>query len=334
MVKKLDFLLCSRGVLALLVILWHVEGYKGNFHDLINVPGRTAVILFFGMSGYLISYGFIFEKYAFNKNDLRLFYTRRVFRIMPLFLLISITTILYDYFSSGQLLFTGEQIFSDLFMIQFNHFYPLNSVFWTLGVEMQFYLLAPIIAYFTIYYLKTFTNQLCFYCILFGVYLFMAYLNGPDNRNILENLFHFYSGIWTCIYIKNFGRPKISNRILLVLIFISITLSNYFYHTSGRIYFTLGFLVINLSIPMLIFIHHNLNQFTYRDKFHLSSFFLKLGTISYGVYAWHPIVLKLMNKQNHFKLIFIVILTVIVSYLSYNFFEKPILSYVTKKKQS
>lgn len=39
-------------MLALSVILWHVEGYKENIWALFNLPGRTAVILFFGMSGY------------------------------------------------------------------------------------------------------------------------------------------------------------------------------------------------------------------------------------------------------------------------------------------
>jgi peptidoglycan/LPS O-acetylase OafA/YrhL len=32
-------------------------------------------------------------------------------------------------------------------MMQFEHSYSLSGVFWTLGVEMQFYLLAPLMVF-------------------------------------------------------------------------------------------------------------------------------------------------------------------------------------------
>ena len=107
MVKKIDLLLITRGILALLVVLWHVEGYKGNLWPLINIPGRTAVIIFFGMSGYVISHGFIFEKYSFNKIDLKTFYQRRLIRVMPLFILISLVTLFIIIFliENGSCLF-------------------------------------------------------------------------------------------------------------------------------------------------------------------------------------------------------------------------------------
>jgi len=33
-------------------------------------------------------------------------------------------------------------------MLKLNHDYVLNGVFWTLGIEMQYYLLAPLLALF------------------------------------------------------------------------------------------------------------------------------------------------------------------------------------------
>lgn len=154
MVKKLDILLITRGILALLVILWHLEGYKGNLWTLFNLPGRTAIIIFFGMSGYVISHGFVFEKYSFNKIDLKIFYQRRLLRIMPLFILISITTLIYRYFLNSEWVITTDKILPELFMIQYNHQYSLNGVFWTLGIEMQFYLIAIVILTIVVAYIS------------------------------------------------------------------------------------------------------------------------------------------------------------------------------------
>ena len=62
-------------------------------------------------------------------------------------------------------------ILPEIFMTQFNHSYQLNSVFWTLGIEMQFYLIAPLIIYFTIHFINNLRGQLFFYIFLY-VYLY------------------------------------------------------------------------------------------------------------------------------------------------------------------
>lgn len=332
LVKKLDILLITRGILALSVILWHVEGYKENIWSLINLPGRTAVILFFGMSGFVISHGFIFEKYSLKKKDLKIFYIRRLLRVMPLFLLISLTTLIYQYFFNGEWLLSFKQIFPEIFMTQFNHNYQLNSVFWTLGIEMQFYLIVPLIIYFTIHSLKNLRGQLFFYFLLYGVYLIQAYIFGPDVRNILGNFMHFYSGILSCWYIKKNGIPKISNLHIGLIITVIFLMSNYLYHNFIVGYFTIGYLMINLSVPAIIILHYNLIKSQLTDKLNLISYFLTFGTISYGIYAWHPFIIELTSEHYDSSLIIVLTSSITIAYISYNLFEKPILSYVKKKK--
>lgn len=332
MVKKLDTLLITRGILALSVIFWHLEGYKENIWSLFNFPGRTAVILFFGMSGFVISYGFIFEKYSFKKTDLKMFFSRRLLRIMPLFILISLITLLYQYFFNGELLLSLSHVLPEIFMIQFNHSYKLNSVFWTLGIEMQFYITVPFIIYFINHYIKNLRGQLFFYFLLYGVYLIQAYLYGPDIRNLLGNFIHFYSGIFSCWYIKKNGVPKISNLYVGLIITIIFILSNYLYHNSSIGYFTIGYFMINLSVPAIIILQYNLSKSQFNDRFNLISYFMTFGTISYGIYAWHPLIIELLKQHYTPNLILILILSITVAYISYYLFEKPILSYVKKKK--
>lgn len=81
----MDFLLITRGLLAISVVIWHFSGYQSKIYPLLNLPGRTAVWLFFGISGYVIAYGFIHKRYRLTLPDLKDFYINRLLRIYPLF---------------------------------------------------------------------------------------------------------------------------------------------------------------------------------------------------------------------------------------------------------
>lgn len=97
----MDLLLVVRGIAAISVLVWHAVGYAGGW-ALINIPGRTAVWVFFGISGYVISHGFINKKYKLNELDLRHFYLNRILRIYPLFLLLSFLGWVTIYIKSGE----------------------------------------------------------------------------------------------------------------------------------------------------------------------------------------------------------------------------------------
>jgi peptidoglycan/LPS O-acetylase OafA/YrhL len=86
----MDLLLIVRGLAATAVVFWHGFGayHVNEISPLINIPGRTAVWIFFGISGYVISYGFIYKKYSFSFISLKNFYTNRLLRIYPLFICI------------------------------------------------------------------------------------------------------------------------------------------------------------------------------------------------------------------------------------------------------
>ena len=90
----MNLILILRGLAALSVILWHTVGYQNELPSLLNTPGRTAVWLFFGLSGYVIAYGFVHKRYKLTTADLKDFYINRFLRIYPLFLAVSIISYL------------------------------------------------------------------------------------------------------------------------------------------------------------------------------------------------------------------------------------------------
>jgi peptidoglycan/LPS O-acetylase OafA/YrhL len=109
----------------------------------VNVPGRTAVWIFFGISGYVIAYGFLRRRYLIDGAGLKHFYLNRFLRIYPLFLLLSVLGWLTIWANSGVNPLEWRDLPGQFFGLQFDHAYKLNGVFWTLGLEIQFYAMAP-----------------------------------------------------------------------------------------------------------------------------------------------------------------------------------------------
>lgn len=90
--KNLDTL---RALAAIIVVIGHVEFFKKNNSipnliesDFIIFPnGHLAVVLFFVLSGFLITYLLTIEKES-GSISFKKFYMRRILRIWPLYYLI------------------------------------------------------------------------------------------------------------------------------------------------------------------------------------------------------------------------------------------------------
>ena len=86
-----------RFIAASLVIVHHIEQFKSffgiqnYFKDVrIEMIGKLGVVLFFVLSGFLISYLLFKEKEYTKTISIRKFYIRRILRIWPLYFLIII----------------------------------------------------------------------------------------------------------------------------------------------------------------------------------------------------------------------------------------------------
>ena len=325
--KQTDTLLIIRGLLAAAVVVWHIVKSNTNLPAWITIQGRTAVWIFFGISGYVIAYGFLTKRYTLQIDDIKVFYQNRFLRIYPLFLLISILTLVTAYFVSGKSPISIADIPAQLFMLQFNHEYILSGVFWTLGIEVQFYLVAPLLA---ILFLNTSKNA---YWVIVGVYaLFVVWVPfafylfgwGFDGRNLISNLSHFLIGMIGCKWILEKKSTKLNKYILICLILALLFITNYFYREAIKFYWTLGSVLIDLIILLSILLHLNLSkQGGDKQNWFLRAFTF-LGVISYGVYAWHPYLIKYIPMLDQLVLLAVVV-TVLVAFISYRIVEQPIL---------
>jgi len=99
--RGLDLLLIVRGLAALSVVVWHTQGYKAIYPPALNTSGRVAVWLFFGISGYVIAYGFVHGRYRLTPSELTSFYRNRFLRLYPLFIVLSALAWATEWLTTG-----------------------------------------------------------------------------------------------------------------------------------------------------------------------------------------------------------------------------------------
>src|SRR5437660_47462 len=147
-----------RAIAILMVIVFHINRITGDslWNQMANplassvaTAGGTGVTLFFVLSGFLLFMPF--AKALLFKTDwplARVFYMRRVLRIIPayyvsLFILILLAYPEYLHPDHLKNLLLFLTFFMDSSPATFRQ---LNGPYWTLATEWQFYMLLPIIA--------------------------------------------------------------------------------------------------------------------------------------------------------------------------------------------
>ena len=147
-----------RGVAVLMVIVFHVNRLTGdNLWDQTDYPlassistaGGMGVTLFFVLSGFLLFMPFAKALlYKTNWPLARVFYMRRVLRIVPAYYVSLFLIILFqhpEYLHLDHL--KNLALFVTFFMDSSRAtFRQLNGPYWTLATEWQFYMLLPLIA--------------------------------------------------------------------------------------------------------------------------------------------------------------------------------------------
>lgn len=111
--------------------------------------GSLGVTLFFVISGFLITTLLLREEAAYETVSLSRFYIRRVFRIVPLYVLaLALAAVLVLVFRLGQ---GGSDFLERLpLLLTFNGELAGSGTFshsWSLGIEEKFYILWPAVAF-------------------------------------------------------------------------------------------------------------------------------------------------------------------------------------------
>jgi peptidoglycan/LPS O-acetylase OafA/YrhL len=144
-----------RFIAWLAVFLGHVEQGKEHFHypHRYYIHGRLGVVLFFVLSGFLITYLLLSEKWSFGGLSIKDFYVRRILRIWPLYYFVILLCMLVVN-RVGPLASPAHQAQIDkhfwtiflgyaLFVPTFVDPVLYTIQMWSIAVEEQFYIVWP-----------------------------------------------------------------------------------------------------------------------------------------------------------------------------------------------
>ena len=147
-----------------------------------------------------------------------------------------------------------------------------------------------------------------------------------DGRNIVMNLPHFFAGMIACRLVASVERP--STWVVALCLACAAGLlgyTNWIYHMiSEKFWSVRGVLLADALIVLLVIAHGHLANRPRQAGAVVAAFSL-LGTLSYGVYAWHGYIMKYITWTAE-HMIVLILLSVVVAYVSYFVIERPALA--------
>ncbi|MBD2178590.1 acyltransferase [Pseudanabaena sp. FACHB-1998] len=352
--NKISVINGIRGISALWVVISHcciLGGYTGY-----NPNAKVAVDIFMMISGFLMMYtsDYIDIKEPFeNKNNWIRFYLRRFFRVSPAYYLALIVAIfLVDYFvpSFRELALLNNNTVLASIPVDFSAwnillhitytfgFFPKQSFStllpdWSLSLEMQFYLIFPIIFLFfkktrSLIKITLFTICILLLSVISKKYFIPHFL---EPSLIFYQMPIFLIGIF--IYLGT-SKLTVFKKQRIVFLVSALLLCIYAILTKDkRDNFYLLFASVLLTICCLE------NFFSQRiNHFFDNKFFKTLSDLSYSVYLFHMFFLSIIGayiERNLYALgyspnqcviiiVFTIIpLTYVTAYFLYKYIELP-----------
>lgn len=351
-----------RFIAAMFVVINHTEQISGilgldNYFLLKGIEqiGKYGVMLFFSLSGFLITYLLLKEKSTTGTINIKSFYMRRILRIWPLYIVIILLAFfvfhyipMFDLKSGDKSVFYNHLWLKMLFyafmlpnlvLLVFGPV-PFASQTWSIGSEEQFYIIWPII----LKRIKISALSLIGVIIVYHafIYCFQNYVRSNIYREYCVALIQTVpldlmalGGIIACAHHSNGKLYQWLDKILgnwivkcLLMLALSILL------ITGYRFLYFNYMVYGLLFSALIFILTIGKSYSILEN----PLFKFGGKVSYGIYMWHAPAVTITLKTLLFAGIYskfiayplIIAVVMGTAWLSYEYLEKPFLNWKQK----
>ena len=288
-----------RGLLALAVALEHADLFGVGYFPLLI--GRSAVIGFFVLSGWVMAWYFYSNNRTMNKETLIDFYSRRIFRLGPLlilnFLLVS--------------LLMGKFFWWELAgLLPINIYAPpkfFNLVLWTLFVEIQFYIFVPWLVFWVKKSSWGIKQHLLLYIFVFlaprfiDVFLLKVPVDSAqDPRSFLGTFSYFYAGLVFCHFCVFKARSPFFGQVnqnVWMMLLGSGLLAAVFFPINHILYFWGGVhAIVFMSLCAIELSRRYWPNFKDQVQGCLRGLWI-LGEVSYGYYIFHGFWLGILEND-------------------------------------
>ncbi len=309
--KQLSQIIFLRGMAALMVCLFHLYCGNPKLFPIDSYPkqvlsyGYLGVPIFFVISGFIICYS-LPDNY--NLSQFKTFILRRLVRIEPPYfisiLLILVLNYSGSYFTGIPLKFAWPDFFFHfIYLNNFSLGNYYNVVYWTLGIEFQFYVIIGLL--FTILG----RSQIALIATM-SVFLACSFINVTGMQLIFQHLPIFGMGIITYFYLY---KNQIGGVVFFALAAVFL-LQIYFFANIPMFFST----ILASTVLMYWKFRHRIFDF--------------LSNISFSLYLTHTIIggkiinlglRAIHNDLERYALFFLALAASITfAYLFYVFIEK------------
>lgn len=323
----LDFL---RGICALIVVIYHIKSWRqseghGVLDGLLAWCGLYGVSIFFLLSGYSLAIAYE-QKFlrGITSPVLYRYFKRRVGRIFPLFFFVLIIS------SLGRITVSGNPVLlSEFFMNVFLLFGFFDSTAtpvvggWSIGVEMVFYLILPVLL------IAKGLRSWLFVFFSFGLTVWVSEFVAQGNS--LESgwasyaapanhLVFFVIGVFLRTKLPSY---MVSDRSVLFGVVLVVACVAYLSNGKSELELVVGplrlVMIVLASVVVYLFA-----SIKYLGLAAVSDF---LGRISYPLYLIHPIVYfggRNIYQYLGFSMFEVMVLCVLAATVLDYFFDQPV----------
>jgi peptidoglycan/LPS O-acetylase OafA/YrhL len=273
-----------RGVAAILVCLFHFTNGVPEFLPDNNIIkelfkfGHYGVQMFFVISGFILPYSLCKSNYRIS--DFGKFLMKRLIRLEPPYLVSILLVILLGYISTFSPWYKGGEFHLDLLNLTLHLGYLnayfgqqwLSSVYWTLAIELQFYLILGLVFPYFRQFSKVF--QIAIILIFLSLSILIT-----DANLIFSYTPYFLLGIVTFLFCENRKISIVEYYAFFCLIMVVALI---------RVD-SIGAIFGGVTALLVLFIKHSYSLFN------------RLGDISYSLYLVHvSIGMRIINISENF----------------------------------
>jgi peptidoglycan/LPS O-acetylase OafA/YrhL len=297
--------------------------------------GGQGVPIFFALTGFLLGRLLIREYKNTHSVSIKSFYLRRIFRIWPLYFLYLVICFLANPFASGTPAINQSEIpFYLTFTYNWGQIYgnlpgSMATITWSVSVEEQIYLVLPLFIYFINY--KRFEITAFLLVTLGTLSLLLSDFDFIPGFARVTTSYFLPVGIGLIVALKE-EKIRSTNRkaryLRWVVLLLSITYVLVFPELSDFLLSgTITMALTSVLFVGLIFISDN---FIKEEKIFVR-IIGRIGRVSYGCYLYHWTIWSIMTGKeifyssakgfSIFGVLIALIVTILVSEVSYRFFE-------------
>lgn len=293
-----------RGLAALSVVFYHATAMHGTDPGSLTIVKQfgAGVTLFFILSGFSLSLS-NFDKIS-APNWLNGYVLKRVARIAPVWYCFIAITLILHYFRYDKIYDWGEILYSLVPYFNIVEGKTIGFVWagWTIGVEVMFYTLFPLLLVTFRDSLKAWTITLV---IFLGLSLSLSDYAGAGasvesiHHSFPKHAFIFIAGCTFFFYVRKAVSSGRETLLAYLMLAVSLTAFVMWYKIVQRSFVVPGEWKIPIralalgGLTVFLYINPNLGG---KPRFNLHNAFTKfLGDKSYTIYLAHPMMVSILR---------------------------------------